>query len=270
MSPLCSIPFVTTSVIRIDWLHVADQGVSANFLGSLFLMFLEKLPGRSQQEQLSELFYKIKGFYLQAKCESRLQDLTLNMLKKSGKTPKLRGRAADVRALVPFAFATAQTLLDSDNPMQATAQAMAGHLNNCYGQLSPEGFDSLALAENCRKFCLLAVSMEGKEPVNWGVKPKLHMFQELCEMSGYCPSLCWTYRDEDMGGSLAKIAHRQGGPNTAKAVPAGLLRKWCAMNPVPRIGSLEPNPGPTQDVDSRISSASSSGLGASSSSTLMP
>ena len=35
VSPIFSIPFLDTKSFKIDWLHVADQGVSANFLGSL-------------------------------------------------------------------------------------------------------------------------------------------------------------------------------------------------------------------------------------------
>ena len=116
---------------------------------------------------------------------------------------------------------------------------MAAHLNDCYKMLPRAMYQHSALAEQCRNFCVLALAMESQDPVTWGTKPKLHLFQELCEMSDYCPSLCWCYRDEDMGGSLARMAHRKGGALSAKATAQGVLMKWCVRYPVPQIGSNE-------------------------------
>ena len=157
------------------------------------------------------------------------------MLKPQGKSPKLRGRGADVRALVPYGHEVSQRLLDASKPEDATVIQMAFHLNKCYTHLSKESYEHAAMARHCLSFCLLAVAMEAKHPEAWAVKPKLHLFQEVCEMSNSCPSLSWCYRDEDMGGSLARMAHRKGGVISAKATGVAMLNKWRARYSVPRF-----------------------------------
>ena len=240
VSPIFAIPFLNTKCFKIGWLHVADQGVSANCLGSLFVLLLEKMPGASKEDRVASLFAGIQELYKTTGCQSRLDGLTHAMIRKNaGSTPKLRGKGADIRALVPYGFEAAQRLLDSAHPLEGTAKRMAAHLNDCYKMLPRAMYQHSALAEQRRNFCVLALAMESQDPVTWGTKPKLHLFQELCEMSDYCPSLCWCYRDEDMGGSLAKIAHRKGGALSAKATAQGVLGKWCARYPVPQIGSNE-------------------------------
>ena len=240
VSPIFAIPFLDTKCFKIDWLHVADLGISANFLGSLFSVLIGKLPGANKDDRLASLFDDIQKFYKTTECQSRLEGLTHTMIRKdASSTPKLRGRGADIRALVPYGFEAAQRLLDSSDPLESTAKQMAVHLNECYKLLPRAAFQHSALAENCQKFCELALAMEDEDPAIWGCKPKLHLFQELCEESDYCPSLSWCYRDEDMGGSLARIAHRKGGCLSAKATAENLLKKWCARYPVPRIGAVE-------------------------------
>ena len=49
------------------------------------------------------------------------------------------------------------------------------------------------------------------ETLLWGLKPKLHLFQELCENAQTNPSLSWTYSDEDFGGTLSALATRRWG-----------------------------------------------------------
>ena len=52
VSPLLPILFLSTQQSLVDWLHVADQGISQVFLASVFLYFLHRLPGEIEQEKL--------------------------------------------------------------------------------------------------------------------------------------------------------------------------------------------------------------------------
>ena len=67
------------------------------------------------------------------------------------------------------------------------------------------------------------------------VIPKLHLFQELAEMSDICPSLTWCYRDEDFGGSLASLSRIRGGWNKAAQVAKNVLLKFMLQHHLPRI-----------------------------------
>ena len=100
----------------------------------------------------------------------------------------------------------------------------AQHLSACYENLSPAKFQAERLKINCRTFCTLLVALENSvdDSNKWHVKPKLHMFQELCETMESCPSLTWAYRDEDAGGGLMQVGRRRGAPTTA-----GPLASMC-------------------------------------------
>lgn len=71
--------------------------------------------------------------------------------------------------------------------------------------------------------------------IDWRVKPKLHLLQELAEVSGSCPSDSWLYRDEDFGGSLAQMSRRRGGRNAPHNTSAVVLAKFQARYRLPSI-----------------------------------
>ena len=98
----------------------------------------------------------------------------------------------------------------------------------------PHGDAAAALKENSRKFALLFVALEARsEPPAWRVKPKLHLFQEMCETTDSCPSLCWGYRDEDFGGSLSQLSRRRGGSNNPASTAKSVLVRFMAKHAVP-------------------------------------
>ena len=63
------------------------------------------------------------------------------------------------------------------------------------------------------------------------VKPKMHLFLELC-ISGSKPSLSWTYRDEDFGGTAAQLSRRRGGLLSAKATSHNFLLRFRLKQPL--------------------------------------
>ena len=62
----------------------------------------------------------------------------------------------------------------------------------------------------------------------WRVKPKMHLFQELC-FEDANPSDSWTYRDEDFGGYLAASSRCRGGKATVRSVNEMVLNNFKAM-----------------------------------------
>ena len=107
-----------------------------------------------------------------------------------------------------------------------------------YDQLrsdAPFSYDHLR--ENSRRFCGLYVGLEAcsRRP-DWRVKPKLHLVQEMCEMTdGNKPQLTWTYRDEDFGGFMAQLARRKGGRNMVTSSCREVLRKFYTRTEIPFI-----------------------------------
>ena len=138
--------------------------------------------------------------------EDKLDQLTLNMLSPTAKAPKLKAYAAECRTLVPVAERLAEQLLNTDDHFEGCVMQATRELAACYRALSSEQiFSADLLADHCRRFCILYVSIEEAAAAQeiFRVKPKLHLFQELCEMEEQTkPTAHWTYRDEDFGGGM--------------------------------------------------------------------
>ena len=240
ISPLMGAPAFRCDICRIDWLHTADLGVSADFLGLLFHYILGKKPEATLKERVGHLYQEINAWYKANKVEDRLDQLTVNMIYPKGSTtssPILKGSAAEIRALIPFAKDAALQQLDDADPVEDTIRAAIVDLAACYDCLSSDHpFSADLLAKHSLRFSLLCVALEDSTD-NWHVKPKLHLFQEMCEMHedlGERPSAFWTYRDESFGGSVARLA-RTRGRNTASSVAKSMLQKFMAKHLLPRL-----------------------------------
>lgn len=243
ISPIFTIPWIDTSIFRPDWLHAVDQGVAADFLGN-FLYYLvknRKVPGNTEAARCTTLWSWVLQYYDEHNVQDRLQNLTMSMLCKSrARSPKLRSSAAQCRALVPFAVALAMRpgVLNEAYDVEIAMRAAAQHLHQCYEALSSRSvFWEDVLRTSSRRFAAQYVALEedagiGEGP--WKVKPKMHMFLELCS-DGSRPSLFWTYRDEDFGGSCAAWARRRGGLLRAGSTSATLLSRFKLKSSIPRI-----------------------------------
>ena len=235
LCPLFGCPGFRSSCCKLDWLHIADQGVTADFLGNLLYYLVDKMAGPTKEMRCQNLFLEIEQWYQLFRVTARFDNLTLSMLRKGSASPKLRGKAAEVRMLVPFGHAAAQKYLSDQIPKEKTMKEAMVHLQSCYVLLSRVGFCPSSLAEQGRKFCLLASALHTfHDGVVWRVKPKMHLFLHLCE-SGSNPSQHWLYRDEDFGGSLASIGKRRGGANYPAVLGKSVLSKFIASHSLPLI-----------------------------------
>ena len=234
-SPLFSCPYITTDCFLLDWLHCMDLGVSADWLGSLFKLVASRLPGNNSLERTRALFLQMQQYWADFEIESKLVNLTAKMLQQPKKSPKMRGGAAVIRHLIPFALQVANKYLNPANDYEKTVQQATFHLACMYEQLSADIFDKAVLKDHSRKFAVLAVACEAAatEPRMFAVKPKLHLMQELCETTATCPSLHWCYRDEDFGGGTMQTGKRRGGRNKVQGTAATVLKKFMTKNPVP-------------------------------------
>lgn len=236
-SPLFGAPFLVSQCFAIDWLHAVDQGVGPDYLGNLFWHVLPQLPGNNRKEKVSSLFMKIDEFYRRQPTDSRLDDLTALMIKAPKKGPKLRSKAAEARGLIPFGLELANELLGGDDQVNVAIRGCAKHLMEAYNCLSVASFSSETLQTHVRQFLVLYCALEASSKDKlWSVKPKFHLFAELAN-DGNCPSLQWTYRDEDYGGTAARVAHRRGGKNSALSMGSNFLLKFYAKNRIPTLGA---------------------------------
>ena len=175
VSPLLTeVPWVSTKIFRKDWLHVADQGVSADFLGNVFSALREHLPGRNIGQRTAALWTRIQDFYMQNNVQDKLTNLTVGMIKSDKKAPKLRSSAAQCRALIPFALASAEELLSPLAPHEDAIIRAARTLDHCYKALSHDSmFAQDVLEEQSKVFALQDVALRNHALATTGDNKKV-------------------------------------------------------------------------------------------------
>ena len=179
ISPIFTVPWVTSRIFRKDWLHCADQGVTSEFIGNLFHYLRDKLEGRTVKLRTARLWERVQNFYNANNVQDRLQALTPTMIKMDKKGPVLRSSAAQCRALVPFASEVAQDLLSPANPKEQAMIAATLHLKNCYDALSSGSI-------------FLQTSSEKKQKNRAAVRcpPSSRDGRQVVEMQAKTPHLC--------------------------------------------------------------------------------
>ena len=239
--PLLSVFGIFNTLFKIDWLHCADQGVAADFLGNLFKHLVKhKMPGSTELIRCDALGVHMVNFYKTYNVLDKLKGFLPKSYESASKTklpPKLKGSAAAVRALVPFGNLMAVEFLSEEHAVEAGIKSAAKHLLNCYEglHLSNEASSHEALYQSSKSFALQygALHAYGKT-VAWKPKPKMHMFLELCAQ-GSEPQKFWNYRDEDFGGSVARQSKMKGSWKQMSAFSKHGLDMFRMKNKFPRI-----------------------------------
>ena len=239
--PSVSSPAFTLACVVIDVLHCCDLGVSQDAVGNLFwyaIAVSTLLEGRTQAQRCSSLFMMIKTFYKEPTTrDNKLQNLTLEMVKRDKKSPKLRTKGGEMRALIPFAFHLAKKLDEHDSSVYTrTLVTMFGALLEFYFLMGSDAWDAKAAASACLRFCLqykalsdIARAENGNDTVFWLTKPEFHMFQEIVEFQGIergDPSLFWAYKDEDFVGWVATFAASRGGAYNCAVMAERTIQRY--------------------------------------------
>ena len=158
------------------------------------------------------------------------------MIQAKKNSPKLRASAAQARALVPFAVWATGRYFDDGDQVELAAKTAAMRLNECYAALAEDkdGWEE-QLLHNSICFAEQYVALEAyhDDAKIWKVKPKLHLFLEICS-EGTKPSLIWGYQDEDFGGVFAKFGRRKGGLQSSGPTSNNVLMHF-RMLPIVRL-----------------------------------
>jgi len=220
----------------MDWLHAADQGITADHIGNIFHYVTENhIPGANKEARYNALWQEIQADYEANDVADRLDCLKPSFVEKR-QGMKLRCSAAVCRALVPIVLKLVTELLDIREPVEEAMYWATYHLDKCYACLSKDfvGDYAATLQESSTKFALQYVALHdhfypGDDRL-FRLKPKLHFFLHLCSDGGH-PARNWLYRNEDFGGSVAKAAHRRGGQASATATSYNVLTKLAIGTP---------------------------------------
>lgn len=232
INELFQTPGLTSKQFLLDWLHIVDLGVAADFMGNVFHHLIASgnhLPGNNVKERVKSLFHRIQSYYKTEGVENKLPTLTVLMIrKKASSSPKLRAKAAEARGLITFAKQICDEFLADDNVFEYTIKMAATELWQCYSFLSKNLWNHQSMLLPGRKFLLLCKSLENETDHTWKIKPKHHSFLDLL-LQNSCPSDSWTYRDEDFGGFLAHLGAVKGGSHNPYSIGMSVLQSFRAQ-----------------------------------------
>ena len=143
---------------------------------------------------------------------------------------------AETRGLLPVVHHFVREML-CDDGVDGSIQVGTEHLSASYQCLSANTlFAADGLAEHCNRFAALYVALERVTDGAFRTKPKLHVFQELCEMSLPArPASSWTDREQEFGGVLVGTARRRWGQRTPSSTGNAKLRNFTARFQVPDL-----------------------------------
>ena len=165
-SPLLQLLGFRLSYVVLDWLHIVDLGVGADVMGCFFWTLVRNdnyLDGPNKDVRIAALWRLLKDWYSEPKPASRLDNLTEEMIKRSGmnKKPKLRAKGAECRYIITVDLSRSLHQADpSSDPSSAEMSAIAELFNELWTlQLWVSGskgkYNSEIAAAHCRRFCLM-------------------------------------------------------------------------------------------------------------------
>jgi len=187
ISPSClfSCPGTTVDMVMVDWLHTMDQGVLADVIGNVFWDSLPLLRAPPRKEQVKQLWNMIQFYYKDAGVPDRLDGLTTEMIKEDNKPPRQKGRAAQVRYLLPFAAKLAEHF-SGENEHWMTLATVTDLLLQLTLLNNTRPYDGPKAAGMSQRIALLLCGLEMEalangDLVRWRTKPKIHLMEELIE-----------------------------------------------------------------------------------------
>ena len=237
-SPLFRAMGFSLDMVLIDVLHCMDLGCTQDILGNICFEALQWVcKGSSRKEQVSDLWGQIQQYYKEFSPPTMLQGLTVEMIKRQKKAPKLKAKGAETRHLVPFGVLLAIEMQKVRKDTHANiVLKVAEGLFGLYELFSVRPVPHQAIADGCRRLCLLYSSLnpgaaDTQDP--WRVKPKFHMMCELCEYQAEyagSPEEFWAYADESFVGFVAEFSHKRGGAANASSTSEGVLNRFRAIS----------------------------------------
>ena len=128
---------------------------------------------KKHEDQVKSLWARIKAWYLVSDTPSKLQNLTLEMVRIDAKPPKLRAKAGETRYLVPFAAELAQELhQEHQTPKTMAIRTSVFSLLDFYTVMSAEPFQAAKAAKATQTCALMHISQSnsaGEDSMFWRV-----------------------------------------------------------------------------------------------------
>lgn len=201
-------PGVNVYSIYPDWMHIKHLGIDKVLLGSvLWLLINCVLPGNDLSAKLAVIWSDILNIYAADNVSCRYGNLKLTMF-STGSTPKLKGKAAEIKCMGPVLSKVWDAYMDTNLPMHdkiSILLKMSAHLDTIVDRNASEfalnddeatdliatGFGYLSL------FREVAEMFRNCEVALFSITAKAHYLAHSCLLSRCfefsCQGLCMVF-----------------------------------------------------------------------------
>lgn len=216
---LLTLPGCSCYTIHYDWMHVKYLGCDLYTFGSCMTMLTTMIMPSTPENNLTECWSFLKAFFRQHATKSPFRYLTkLSMFVRTGKYPKLRGKASEVRHFGPALLSLWQRHMNSAITIHRQIElilkaniALEQYISDYKGEFAFPPLVAQRFEETCNTMLLLQ-SQVAEHFVGEGLKlfditSKTHMLQELAIASKYIsPRVVWAFMGEDQMQRVQKVA----------------------------------------------------------------
>ena len=207
--------------VSIDILHTLDLGVSSRVCGSVLRSWCYKEACNKAQaaNNMREVRNSIQEKYKSMKVQERFTNLNLAQFTNAetawGQAPLLKGRAAEVRHLVPVLASVPWEKASASGGLKESHMAECLHSLACfYDTVSTADFfygkerspSSIQSNQECLRHYTRLKANAGND-ILFQLTPKFHWAYHLGYMCQWQnPKTYWTYRQESWVGSMSTLA----------------------------------------------------------------
>ena len=214
------VPGLTTTSVMYDWMHCKHLGTDQIQLGSVLYILIFHVMGGLPKDNLKSTWSYMKTWYKQHACKERYSSfskLTMFVNVKKKTSPKLRGKAAQVCALIPCLLDLWTERMDAANPIHKKVKTLL-KLSNSLETILGQNKEELALSSDAPLFKQFAFGMaqihrelclhfQDQTPCLFPEIPKIHMLLHVAQQCDQLnPRLTWCYKGEDFMGVHRNLA----------------------------------------------------------------
>lgn len=217
---LLTLPGASCWTLAYDWVHVKYLGVDQYIFGSvLYVLVSMIMHDADANTNLQTCWIFLKNYFRQHRTPTPFRYLTrLSMFIRTGKYPKLRGKASEIRHFGKALLALFESQMNPGIQLHKRIALMLKH-NVHLENLITEYKQDFAFPpgpaqefEECTSSMLLLLTQIADHFVGEGLKlfditSKSHMLQELSILArSINPSTTWCFMGEDMQQRMQQIA----------------------------------------------------------------
>jgi hypothetical protein len=236
-NPLFEMAGVSVHTCSPDWMHIKHLGTDKVILGSILYALVNYVMDGSPEENLAMIWGRIGEIYKERRTHDRYGALKMTMF-TSKSSPKLKGKAAEVKNLAPVLYSVWNEQSDPNvenhrkmGLLLRLSIRLDDIVDNTAGLYKLPADDAAELVSTCHTFLCVWRDVEElflhHDYALFHMTVKAHFLMHSCLQSVYMhPRMVWCYSGEDLMGKVRPLIRSSSRGCKIWQVSNKVLRKY--------------------------------------------